>query len=445
MSKTSNKGTASDRLKLLFDDGNFVEIDSAAGKDSGSVAGYGSVGGATVFAFCQDSSTKSGAVDTAMSRKLSKVCDLAAKTGSPIITIYDSKGVKFDNGFASLEASSEILRKTSELSGVVPQIAVVVGTCAGFSAMCAAMADVCIMSKDAELFNTAPFIDKANGGAEKNVGDAEFALKSGVAAVICDDENAAIAKAVEIAKMLPLNNLAALPVYDFEAPKNPNAECLIERYFDADSAIALFDGVGKHSAAALATIGGMPCGVATVFGRMCRHDTAKIAKLVELCDSFNLPIFTFVDSEGFVLSAENDRMGGIRSGARLAQVLAEATTAKICVVTGKAIGSMFTVFGGRNAGSDVTYAWPTAVISPIHQNAAAELLCNDRIKKNDDIAALAEEYSKTVACAQEAAKAGLIDALVAPETTREALISAVDMLASKRVSRLPKKHGNMPL
>lgn len=435
--------SAGTRLASLFDDGSFVEIDAAAGREKGAVAGYGSVGGATVFAFCQDSSCAGGALDRAGVRKLEKVYDLAAKTGAPVVTVYDSMGVNVEDSFESLDASSRLLRSMSELSGVVPQIAVVVGPCGGFYSLAAAMADVCIMSEKGELFLTPAFVDKAKGGSEKGVGTAEFAEKSGVAAMVCESETKAIAAASDVVKLLPLNNLSTLPIFEFEQPDA--GEVSIETVADRNSAVELYKNIGAHSRTALASVGGIPCGIIETDGRLCRKDSAKCARLVELCDSFSIPVLSIVDSDGFLQSGSNDSLGGILNAAKLAHVMGEATTVKIAVIKGSATGQAFTVFCGKNAGCDVAYACEGAVISALEPKAAVNVLWSDRITVPDDIETLADEYAKTEASALKAAEAGLVDAVIPPADVRANVISALDMMAGKRVSRLPKKHGNLPL
>ncbi|MEA4911315.1 MAG: carboxyl transferase domain-containing protein [Oscillospiraceae bacterium] len=444
MSEKSKKMSAKARLETLFDDGVYFELEGSA-QPGAAVAAYGSVGGATVFALCQDSAVDAGAVDAAHARKWNKVYELAAKTGAPVVTLYDSVGVRVNEGFSSLEASSKILRSCSALSGVVPQIAVVLGTCAGFASMAAAMADVCVMAKDAQLFLTSAFADKAAGGATKEVGSAAFAERAGGASVVCDDEKAAIEKAAQLLRLLPLNNLDALPRFDAEAPAFSREGSPIETTADADSVLELSANTGKHARTALVTLGGTPCGMLEANGRLCRKDTAKCAKLVELCDAFNLPVVCFVNSDGFTVSAENDELGGIKAAAGLAHVLGEATTAKLSVVTGSAIGAAFTTFCSKNCGADMTYALDGAVISALPCEAAAALRHEKDIKADGDIAALGAAYAADEASAAAALKAGVIDAVIAPEATRDTLIAAVDMLSTKRVSRLPKKHGNLPL
>lgn len=443
MSETKKSTLAPTRLSTLFDNGEYVEIDAQNG--SGATAAYGNVGGATVFAFCQDAAQNDGAVDKAQARKLGKVYDLAAKTGTPVITVYDTKGVKLDDPFVALKSSSKILGKVSALSGVVPQIAVILGPCGGFAALAAAMADFCIMSEAGEMFLTPAFTDKAKGGKTKGVGSQEYALKSGVVAIGCDSEADALAKASDIVRLLPLNNLSALPVTDFAEPQFSADKCPIEAVCDAESVIELYQVMGMGSRTALATIGGMPCGVIATNDELCREDTAKCARLVEICDAFNLPVVSFIDSPGFWKSADNDLYEGIRNAARLTQVLADATTAKVSVITGQAIGSVYSVFCGKGSGCDMTYAWNSAYVGPVSSQAAVSVLWEDKITKSADIENLAAEYAASEGSAGQAAEAGVVGDVIEPAATREQLINALDILASKRVSRLPKKHGNMPL
>jgi len=443
MSQTSKNNSALTRLASLFDDGEFAEID--AGGSGGARAGYGNVGGATVFAFSQDSAAASGGVDLAQLRKLSKVYELAGKTGSPVIAIYDSKGVALEDPLACLEASSGILRLSSRLSGVVPQIAVVVGPCAGFASIAASMADFTVMSAKGELFLTSAFTDKAAGGSAKQVGSLAYAERAGVVSVSAESETAAIVRASDILKLLPVNNLAPLPVSEDPAePAFAADKCPVDAVCDEGSAIDLYSAVGS-SRTALATLGGIPAGVIAIGGELCRGDTSKQARLIEVCDAFNIPVVVFLDSTGFKKSASDDEEGGIRNAARLTHVLAEATCPKITVVKGSAIGSAYSVFCGKNAGCDLSFAWPSAVIGPLSPEAAVALLWQDRIEKASDLVSLAAEYAASEASPRKAAAAGLIDAVIEPKDTRDRLISALGALSSKRVSRLPKKHGNLPI
>ncbi|MDO4566551.1 MAG: carboxyl transferase domain-containing protein [Oscillospiraceae bacterium] len=445
MSQKDKKLSAAERLGLLFDDGRYTEIDEQNGAQCGAIAAFGSIGGSTAFAFAQDSDEAGGAINVLQSRKLSRVYDLAAKTGSPIVSIYDSKGVKLDgDGFEILKAISEIMRKSSDLSGVVPQFAVVLGQCGGFLSLCAALADVCVMSERGELFLTSAYTDKALGGKEKDVGSADYAERAGVASVACSSESEAIAKTAELVKLFPMNNLAALPVYDYEEPAF-SARNITAAVADPGSVTGFFDTLGLNAKTSLARIGGVPCGIIETGGELSRRDTAKCARLVEICDSFSMPVISLIDSNGLERSAESDRLGGIRNAAKLANVLSEATTVKLTVITGECQGAVYALFCGKNGGADMTYAWNDAVISPTSCEIAVELFWNERIDKEADIAALAKEYAAAEASAAMAAQAGAIDAAIAPEQTRESLLAALKMLSGKRVARRPKKHSNLPL
>ena len=249
----SSENPARARLSKLFDADSFVELDAfvkAGENEAGVVAGYGLVEGSVVYAFSQDVSSDSGAVSAAHAKKVKKVYELAAKTGCPVVCIYDSKGAKLSEGNEMLAAYSDMLASSGKISGVVPQIAVVLGTCAGVSAMLAAAADVLVISRDAQLFMTAPFISAANGDKSENAGSAEAAAKAGVASIVADDENAALAKVRTLLTMLPQNNLASLPLFDFTDSTEPldPAGCpklIVKAVADADSLVELHAEYGK--------------------------------------------------------------------------------------------------------------------------------------------------------------------------------------------------------
>lgn len=458
------------RLEKLFDAGSFTEMDAFAKADdtaTGVVAGYGAIEGSTVFAFSQDSTVDGGAVGKAHAAKIRKVYELAAKTGAPVVGMFDSNGARVAEGNDVLAAYGEMLLISNNLSGVVPQVALVLGVCAGSAAMVAASADFVVMKKDAQLFLTAPFITGAQGDSTEGAGSADNAAKSGVAHILADSEDEAIAKARELTARLPLNNLSAAPVASFSeadaadflrvACENLDAadtDGIVDAVLDAESALELQKEFGKSVYAGLATVAGASCGfVATRRsvngGRIDAAACAKIARLVRLCDAFALPVVTFVDTQGFVPSAADELAGSVREAAKLAHAYAEATCPKVAVVTGNAIGPAYIAMAGRNANADVTVAWPSAVISAMEPVAAATFLWDERLAGSKDLAAdrekLVQQYIETAASPYEAANGGHIDDVIDPADTRAALIAALDMLAGKRVSNLPKKHGNMPL
>lgn len=429
------------RLIKLFDENTFVEIDvfAKAGENAAAVVtGYGSVDGSTVFAFCQDSTVASGAIGKAHAAKIKKVYELAAKTGSPIVGIYDSKGADLAAPYDTMAAYGELLALSNNLSGVVPQVSLVLGTCAGGAALIASGADFIVMSEEGEFFLSSP----ASGEACS----AKNAAEEGVAHILAKDESEALEAARKIISLLPLNNLAEAPIWDFEEVSGStdvlNGEGavltdIVKNIADAGSVTELQAEFGKDAFAALATIGGQAVGIVGVSGSLGKDECAKLARTVSICDAFSIPAVTLVNTEGF--------SGSVRDTATLAHVYAEATTPKISVVLGKAYGSAYIALAGKGANADMAYAWPNAVISPLKPETAVAFLYNDRITAEKSRQDVETEYADTEASAFAYAERGMIDAVIEPSATRAVIISAMDMLSGKRVNTLPKKHSNMPL
>ena len=439
MAEKQQKLDALKRLSLLFDDGEYELLDGSA--DTGARIAHGNVYGTPVFAYAEGGC---GAFSTATAGKLSKVYNLAEKTGTPVVAIYDSKGVDLEGGGLTLDACAELLHRCSAVSGVVPQVSVVAGTCGGFESVCASLADICLMERNAEFFLTAPFNDLSDSDAKKIAGSAEYAEKASAAAVICDGEEALFTKTRQIVGMLPSNNLEVPPFCDFSEPEKAPAEDAALGTVDAGSEIELFPGKGLSSKVYLATVLGSPVGVVSINGRVCRNDSLKVSRLIQFCDSFSLPVVTFINSEGFLVSADNDMNGGIRNAALLSHVISQATTVKVSVVTGSAIGSLFSVLCGKYSASDLCLAWKGAVIGELTPKASVAMMWSDRIEQDSDIEKLAKQYAKEEESAEKAFESGIIDKVIAPETTRKAVADAIDMLASKRVRNASRKHGNMP-
>ena len=447
--KAVKQTAARERLNRLFDPNTFVELDAFAkadGENTGVLTGYGSVEGTTVFAFAQDITEDSGAVGRVHAAKIRKIYDLAVKTGSPVVGIYDSNGGRIREGAEALAAYGEMMLASNNLSGVVPQVSVIAGTCAGTAAMIAVGADFVVMSEDAQFFMTAPSVAKEKGA--KAVSTAAEAEKAGMVHVVAKDADAAVDEARKLVSMLPQNNLAAPPIFDF-APASgdvcaADAEETVKAIFDADSVVELQKGFGGKAVTALATLGGMPCGVvATRGGELCADACAKIAKLVSVCDAYHIPVVTLLDASGF--SAGCEAAGGIRSSALLAHVCAEATTPKVAVITGEAYGPAYIAMAGKNGSADVTLAWPGAVISALAPETAVELLCADEISAEKSRDEVVKEYKEIQCSPFAAAGLGYVDDVIDPAATRDMLITSLDMLSGKRVNRLPKKHSNLPL
>ncbi len=439
--------TARQRLTYLFDDGEFTELGAKVKTgESGVVTAYGYVEGSPVYAFSQDSEANLGAVGKAQACKIARLYDLASKTGVPVVAIYDSCGADLSDGFAALDAYGELLMWASNLSGVVPQIAVAAGVCAGCSAMLLTSADFVVATEKAEIFiSPNSKISNLAGNAAKN----------GVVCAVEKDDKGAVEKAREILTKLPQNNLSPVPIYEFEESGKPfsgNASAQAESICDADSITELFSDCGDTAYTALGTVGGSTvgiCGTDIGDGLLTADDCGKIARFVRTCDAFAIPVITFVNTDGFAADDAAEAAGAVKSMAKLAHAYAEATTVKLSVITGKAIGAAYIALAGRNANSDMTFVLPGAVISPVSPEAAVEILRHDDLKGAEDTDAkrrlLAEEYAANEAGAAAAASHGCAELVENTATLRETIIGALDIMSGKRVSRLPKKHSNIPM
>lgn len=418
---------ARERLTKLFDEGTFTELD--AFNDSAEVIiGYGIIEGAPAYAFAQDINVYGGAVGMAQAAKIKKVYDLCVKTGLPVIGIYDSKGAYLNEGCDALAAYGELMLWSNNISGVVPQISVIAGPCAGSSALLAASGDIVIHAKEA-IFS----LDAQNKEAEK-----------GISHITVDTADEAIAKAREIITLLPINNLSDVPISDYAGIGDidfSDAEKIIKSIADADSFIEIQSDYGKQAVCGLARINGQSAAmIATCGGILDDQATAKAARLIRLADAFSIPVITFVDAEGF---------DSIRQAAKLTHAYAEATCAKLAVITGKAVGSAYIAMAGRAANADYVCAWPDAYVSALPAEAAVAVLWEDKLNALnnplDDRQKVVDEYKATDASVFGVAAKGYIEDIIEPENTRAKLITALDMLASKRISRLAKKHSNIQL
>lgn len=441
------------RLELLFDDGVYTEINSfTKEKDSlaGVISAYGYVNGNPVYAFSQDKSVNGGAVGTAHAQKIAKLYSLAAKTGIPVVGIHDSNGAFVDGSADSLTAYSEMISAASVISGVVPQISAIMGTCAGSAAILACSADFVVMSENSEFFVAPPFDTKKNG-----VGTAAACAKAGVAHAVCKTDEDTIAKVKEILNLLPSNNLSSAPVFEFEENNTVCAandlKSIVDSITDPQTAVELSADFGTASYTALAAAAGSSVGIIATNksdSRLTADDCDKLARFIRMCDAFSLPIITIVDTEGFEADSEAELAGSVRDMTKLANCYAEATTVKISVITGKAVGPAFVALAGKNLNTDFTFAWENAVIAPLSPVTAVEFLWHDKLKNAENLAArrneLADEFAKTIASAQSAAERNAVDEVIAPEDTRKTIVSALDILSGKRVSKLPKKHSNIP-
>ncbi|MCQ2513966.1 MAG: carboxyl transferase [Ruminococcus sp.] len=424
--------TATSAYKIItefFDADSFCEIDSFAKSGDGFaevVAGFGMVDGMPVYAFAQNSDICGGAMSKAQAAKLKKLYGLALKTGAPVVGFYDSVGGRLTQGTELLAGCGDILNCSASLSGVVPQVSVVLGSCLGTNALNAVSADIVIMSEKAQLS-----LDVTGKNS-----DAEYNAVNGNATIIAKDTTDAVAKAKELILYLPSNNLTLAPQSFDEEPASDGCGCVVSKTVDGGNKIKLFDKFGANAKTRLGRIGGQVVGIVNTVGKTldCKS-AAKTAKFVRFCDAFSIPVLTFVNCDGF------EALG---SAAKLTSAYAEATTIKISVVTGKAIGSAYVALAGTGANADVVYALPDAIISPVNVEAAAFILAPKEMKVPvDKQKAAAEKFASENLSAFNAAQNGYVDGILEETELRKALISALDMLSGKRVNTLSKKHSTI--
>ena len=416
-------------ITAFFDADSFCEIDAFAKSGEGFaevVAGFGTVEGMPVYAFAQNSDICGGAMSKAQAAKLKKLYGLALKTGAPVVGFYDSVGGRLNQGTELLAGCGDVLNAAASLSGVVPQISVVLGTCLGTNALNAASADIVIMSKDAQL----------SLSVTGKHSDAAYNAENGIASIVCDDADKAIKAAKELILYLTSNNLTMAPQSFEEAPAEDGCGCVVSRTVDGNSIVKLFNDYGKEANVRFARLGGQVVGIVVTKGKELGCKSAnKVAKFVRFCDAFSLPVVTFVNCPGFE---------SIKSATKASAAYAEATTVKISVVTGKAIGSGYVALAGTGANADVVYALPDAVISPVNVEAAAFIMAPEVMNvATDKQAEVAQKFADENLSAYNAAQNGYVDGIVEEAQLRQTLISALDMLSGKRVSTLSKKHSTI--
>ncbi len=428
-------------LARFYDDGEYTTLFA-----NGAVsAACGYANGQQAYAVYQNGA----AVTVKDVEKNIKVLEMAAATGNPVVTFYNSVGAKLEEGLDVLNANARLNAAIARISGVVPQVAVVVGVCGATSALAAAAADVCIMAEKAELFFTAPFTSAAQGDKLENAGTAAAAAKAGVAALTAKDAPEAAELAAHIVGLMPANNLTGPAVFEFEAPAAPFTSAdpakAVAALADKGSVLELYAGYGKKVCTAFATVGGNTVGLAATGAQLCHNCVAKLSRFVRLCDAFSIPVVTVVDTEGFVKSCSDDVAGGIREAARLTGTYADATTAKVCLLAGKAVGPVYTAL----ANADLKIAVEGCTVCAVDPQVAVSVLYKDEIEASDSITAAtklkADAYKAEVCSASAAVAAGAADLICDAAGARAAVVAALDLLATKRASRLPKKHGNMAL
>lgn len=429
------------RLSALFDDGLYTEINERVKEKESEttvVTAYGYVNAKMVYAFSQEN--LSVGLGEKGAAKIAKIYEIAAKTGNPIVGIFNSNGAYVDGSMDSVLAYGKILKETSVISGVVPQISVIVGPCIGTAAIVANSADIVIMTKNAEFYYSPVFDEKEKKGA----GTAQTAYKNGTVAIVADDEESALSEVRQILDCLPQNNLDSALFKNIGETPAFDAKNILGSIADTDSVLKLYDGYGKNASTALARIDGETVGIIDVKGALCSHVSKKISRFVRLMDAFNIPIITLIDTEGFPNDINAEIGGALKTMTVLSNSYSEATTAKISVITGNAIGAGFTALTNT---ADFIYAWENAVITPVKPDTFVEFSKKEELKFALDVKVsrqeLAFEYAKNSTLS--AAQHGAVDSLIAPEDTRPVIINALAVLEGKREHKLPKKHNNLPI
>lgn len=467
-----DKLSARERIKTLVDDGSFIEFDAFVKQRpteldvmkydaaaEGVITGYGSIGGRLCYLFSQDYSVLKGSISEMNAKKICKVIDLAVKNGAPLISILDSEGVRIGEGLDAIAGYGEIFKKLNNISGVIPHICAVMGNCAGASVFIPSVSDIVIMNEKAGIYMNSPVT--AEKDADK-IGKASVLAENGIADIICKTEQETFEAVKKVLGFLPDNN-SETTYYNENNDDLNRVLNNVENYLPDDSSEAydileiiksvadnndfteLSKDFAKEMIVGFASLGNTTVGIVSNqpnvnSGYITSKAAAKAAKFVRLCDSFNIPIITFVDTFGFNVSIEEEISGEYKNGAKLIHAYSEATTAMVSVIIRKAYGSAFLAMGSKSLGADVVYAWPTAEIGALVPETAAKFLLEDK-----DFEEAKKEYKDILSAPYEAAKRGYVDDIILPSLTRQYLISALDMLSSKKVSKLAKKHSNMPL
>ncbi len=483
------KLTARERLNILLDPHTFNELEpyvvqqpdemgitSEEFLGDGVVTGYGQIDGRTVYVYAQDFTIFGGTLGEMQSKKICRVMDLAVRNGTPVIGLIDSGGARIQEGVRSLGGYAEIFKRNAQYSGVIPQMSIMLGPCAGGAAYSPALTDIIIMNERLSfMFLTGPDVIKSVTGEiidAESLGGAEIhSTMSGLAHLTARSEKEALDLGRSVLAYLPSNNVENPPFIppidhpyrmDEELnhiiPTDPTApykmHSVIDRIVDADSFIELHPLWARNAIVGLARIGGHSVGIiaqepSIMAGVIDIDASDKMARFVRMCDCFNIPIVTFVDSPGYLPGIDQEYRGTIRHGAKLLYAFAEATVPKITVITRKAYGGAYIVMGSKYLGTDVTYSWPSAEIAVMGAEGAVNILYKKELASANDPTAerkrLVDDYRKKFSSPYYAAKAGYIDDIIEPMETRPKIIASLGALRDKFTSTPPRKHGNIPV
>ncbi|WP_199286682.1 MULTISPECIES: acyl-CoA carboxylase subunit beta [Nocardioides] len=483
--------TARERIEMLFDEGSFVELDELVRHRStnfgmqknrpygdGVITGYGTVNGRQVCVFSQDFTVFGGSLGQVYGEKITKIMDLAVKTGSPIVGINEGAGARIQEGVVSLGLYGEIFKRNVHASGVIPQISLIMGNCAGGHVYSPAVTDFTIMvDKTSAMFITGPDVIKTVTGEDvtmEEIGGARtHNTISGNSHYMASDEEDAIEYTKALLSYLPQNNLDEAPSYDEAAdleisdldrtldtlvPDSPNQPYdmhdVISAVLDDEEFLEVQPLFAPNIIVGFGRVEGRPVGVVAnqpmqFAGTLNIDASEKAARFVRTCDAFNIPVVTFVDVPGFLPGTDQEYNGIIRRGAKLIYAYAEATVPLVTIITRKAYGGAYVVMGSKHLGADINLAWPTAQVAVVGAQGAVNILYRKELAVAEDAdarrAELIEEYEEALANPYQAAERGYVDAVIPPHETRAEIVRALRLLRSKRESLPAKKHGNIPL
>lgn len=486
--KAKGKLTARERILQLLDANSFNELELYSSHRSedfgvgerietdGVITGWGTVNGRVTYIYAQDFTVMGGALGEIHGRKIARLMDLAASAGAPVVGMIDSGGARIHEGVRSLWGYAQIFRRNALYSGVIPQISLVMGPCAGGAAYSPAVSDMIIMvEKQSFMFLTGPEVIKSVTGEivdfESLGGAAVHLGTSGTAHLTAPNDLEAIATAQRVLSYLPSNNTENPPYMDTGddpqrmdaalnaiVPLNPsepyNMHEVVERIVDRGTFLELQATFARNAFVGLARIGGYPVGIVSqepsvMAGSMEMNSADKIARFVRFCDAFNIPLVTFCDSPGFLPGVTSEHNGVIRHGAKVLFAYSEATVPKIQVVTRKGYGGAFIVMSSKVMGADVAFAWPSAEIAVMGPEGAANIVYRKQIEAAEDKAAerakMVGEYRKTFLNPYAAAADGYVDDVIEPQETRKRVIAALAALREKTEITPARKHGNIPL
>jgi acetyl-CoA carboxylase carboxyltransferase component len=479
---------ARERIEYFLDDGSFHELDMlarhrahAAGLEErpytdGVITGWGTVDGRKVFVFSQDFTVFGGALGEVFAEKIHKLMDLALKVGAPVVGLNDGAGARIQEGVVSLASYGGIFHRNVLSSGVIPQISVILGPCAGGAVYSPAMTDFIFMVRESShMFITGPDVVKTVTGEDVTLeelgGAMSHASKSGVATFVAADEKSCLDDVRFLLSFLPSNNLDDPPVVDLGddperscpelrdiLPASPNLPYdmteVIRTVVDDGEFFEYFPNWARSIVCGFARLDGRPVGVVGnqpkfLAGVLDIESSEKAARFVRTCDSFSIPLVTFVDVPGFLPGVDQEYGGIIRHGAKLLYAYCEATVPRIQVITRKAYGGAYVVMNSKSIGADLAFAWPTAELAVMGPQGAVEIVYRRELQQAADPIArraeLVEEYTARYANPYAAAERGYVDDVIDPADTRVKLIAGLAMLSSKREELPQRKHGNVPL